>query len=301
MNRYSIFRHHDVVQEFQALEYRNHELSKEHESTLEKLKNLKFANSELVSENEQLKQRNTILEDAFLKYSPLFDLNYLYPGSQIKHWRTIWSKWNFVDEGDAKFRKQRACEYRYTPLFLDKQNGCATFMGIDYEKYHTTLLKCECHDFLKHFRPCKHMYRLAHELDVEMLDDDVFYVDEPKKLIPLNSYKTSILPTLSATEIETLSILSYKPCCIVSVSSVKTLLSKNIVKICEDKYFLLNSYNRDDLVRFLSSDDTFKRSSKKDDLITHLINNYSDTINQIERVKVAVKVSPYEEHLIKYF
>lgn len=35
MNRYSIFRHHDVVQEFQALEYRNHELSKEHESTLE--------------------------------------------------------------------------------------------------------------------------------------------------------------------------------------------------------------------------------------------------------------------------
>lgn len=301
MNRFNIFQHNKLVEAYLSLEIDNSELTKRADSALSKLKDIQTRNTALVSENNDLKNRNKLLEEAFLKYSPLFNLDYLCTDNQLEHFRSIWNKWSDIDDSFPDIRQERACAYRMTPLSIDVQHGCADFMGIDKEKYHTTLQKCECQDFIRHLRPCKHMYRLAHELDVETLNRDVFYVDDPSKLVSLGTFKTAILPLLTPSEIDLLSELRSSYCCIAAPSSFKTLMQKNLIEICSDKYFLLNSYNRDELLALLSPDDKFKRSSKKDELIRHIIKNYPHSIADIEKLRIAVCVSPYAEHLRDYF
>lgn len=51
-------------------------------------------------------------------------------------------------------------------LSVDKDNLCAIFLGSTDEIYETTLTNCTCTDFLRRNLPCKHMYKLAIELDV---------------------------------------------------------------------------------------------------------------------------------------
>lgn len=51
-------------------------------------------------------------------------------------------------------------------LSVDKDSLCAIFLGSTDEIYETTLTNCTCSDFSRRNLPCKHMYKLAIELDV---------------------------------------------------------------------------------------------------------------------------------------
>lgn len=62
-------------------------------------------------------------------------------------------------------RQKSACSKKLTPVSLDENFKCGTFEGSSKD-YLTTLKKCECVDFSKRKLPCKHIYRLAHELGV---------------------------------------------------------------------------------------------------------------------------------------
>lgn len=64
-------------------------------------------------------------------------------------------------------RQQRSTETN--PLFIDKNAGKGLFKGTHGERYRVSLLHCECYDFRRHRRPCKHMYRLAAELGCDKL------------------------------------------------------------------------------------------------------------------------------------
>jgi len=62
-------------------------------------------------------------------------------------------------------RQKSACDKKLTPISIDGNLQTGVFEGSS-KNYLTTLKECECVDFSKRRFPCKHMYRLAHELGV---------------------------------------------------------------------------------------------------------------------------------------
>ncbi len=78
-----------------------------------------------------------------------------------------WSNWTesiLTSEEQAKRRKR---SHLVNLISLDRSKGKAEFMsttsyGTNY--YNTSLDMCTCRDFEERHLPCKHMYRLAHEL-----------------------------------------------------------------------------------------------------------------------------------------
>jgi NAD-dependent DNA ligase len=66
-------------------------------------------------------------------------------------------------------RQTRAREKKCTPIKLDMEHQTAEFLGSGKAPYFTTLESCTCRDFSLRQLPCKHMYRLAHEVGVYSL------------------------------------------------------------------------------------------------------------------------------------
>jgi len=62
----------------------------------------------------------------------------------------------------ANDRLDRAADLTNFNIDVDNQSG--TFFGRGGEVYTTTHTSCTCQDFIKRGEPCKHMYRLIHEL-----------------------------------------------------------------------------------------------------------------------------------------
>lgn len=76
----------------------------------------------------------------------------------------LWTKWKDCHDHPSQVdRQERAREAILTPLSISGQR--AQFQG-EEDQYRTTLLTCSCPDFKKRHKPCKHMYRLAMELDL---------------------------------------------------------------------------------------------------------------------------------------
>lgn len=83
-----------------------------------------------------------------------------------------WDKWNSVIHEDY-LQVQRivaAKDKKITKgiVSIDKVNGTLVVKGSGAEPYITTLSECTCADFGIRQLPCKHMYRLA--LEMNLLD-----------------------------------------------------------------------------------------------------------------------------------
>lgn len=65
-------------------------------------------------------------------------------------------------------RLKAAADKKQTPLKIDKENQTGIFAGSDGSFYDTTLEECSCMDFAMqgYEQPCKHMIRLAMELNI---------------------------------------------------------------------------------------------------------------------------------------
>ena len=87
-----------------------------------------------------------------------------------------------IDENDADFRNrlERAKSSELTPLGLRKDVGFAVFSG-RHGIYNTTLDSCNCFDFSRK-SPCKHILRLALEMDLihEPFSSDISDVKYPQ-------------------------------------------------------------------------------------------------------------------------
>lgn len=67
-----------------------------------------------------------------------------------------------LDETGQYDRYHRAVDCRI--ISIDYNKNSAIFKGTSEPQYKVTLDSCTCMDFQRRHRPCKHMYRLAHEL-----------------------------------------------------------------------------------------------------------------------------------------
>ncbi|WP_455649072.1 SWIM zinc finger family protein [Enterocloster citroniae] len=91
----------------------------------------------------------------------------------------IWGQWSKKHSlSDQLKRQSSASTAKLTPISVDNDLCSATFKGSS-GRYIATLSSCECTDFRRRKLPCKHMYRLAHELGVFQLPEPVIYSETP--------------------------------------------------------------------------------------------------------------------------
>lgn len=137
--------------------------------------------------------------------------------------------------------------------------------------YVTSLFNCDCEDFKRRNLPCKHMYKLAYELDI---------IDENWDLSGLSSELKDLLDSLSPTAIHTLIRLldnyrnTYK--FQVNKRTVSSLVKSGLL-VEDNSYELLldKNYNKEDLLTFLSSSSscTVTAKDKKPQIIRYIIDS----------------------------
>ena len=79
---------------------------------------------------------------------------------------------------ERRIRMGRAITERFNMTDLDRNNLMAIFHGTAKSPYVTTLEFCTCPDYKHRKGPCKHMYRLALENDIDVLPVPFYDSDE---------------------------------------------------------------------------------------------------------------------------
>jgi hypothetical protein len=71
-----------------------------------------------------------------------------------------------VDTHPEQLKRQKsAMDKKCAPLDIDVENKTARFGGSGKNPYDTTMESCTCRDYFVRRLPCKHIYRLRHELN----------------------------------------------------------------------------------------------------------------------------------------
>lgn len=79
---------------------------------------------------------------------------------------TSFAAFALQDDSEKRQRKEKsAASAKVTPLNISVEKGTGAFKG-ENGQYTTTLTGCSCGSFRRDRLPCKHMYRLAHELGI---------------------------------------------------------------------------------------------------------------------------------------
>ena len=90
--------------------------------------------------------------------------------------------WSGVNSSPDQIKRQESARgAACTPLSVDRDDMTGTFSG-SHGTYIAALESCSCVDFLRRNLPCKHMYRLAHELgafDLGVVSSDASKVKAP--------------------------------------------------------------------------------------------------------------------------
>lgn len=156
-----------------------------------------------------------------------------------------WNQWESCHSKSGQSdRQKRASTKKLTPFSLDVNGCCATFKGSGTELYKTSLSDCTCIDFHRRFLPCKHMYRLAYELGVYMLDSTVEKTSAPL----LNKEEAMNLVQSSLTEEEQKAFLRLCYVCgnnnsgqsLVTAEFAEKLIMHNLAIVVTDVKILLS-------------------------------------------------------------
>lgn len=281
-----IFKVSEYQETIRKLESENRSLEFKDKNNFSTIQDLKSQINELQEEIDEL-------QNFIHSRLPFFEITSLPAFNNFETLQELWYKcWGDLNHNDPYklVRQERACKAPLTPLDLDIKKGIAHFRGEERD-YKTTLSTCECMDFQRHALPCKHMYRLAYELDIFMLNETVEAVPEPNKLLHQNEFNLR-LRKLSKNDRELISVISYYPR-IVKRTDARRLLDLELIVISTDKHLLLNHYKRDELFALLPSDALVKKSCRKPDLIELIISTYPNVITEIEKLTIPVELSPY--------
>lgn len=261
------------------------------------------AKDELSHANVRINQLTSELEkrDAFIKcHLPIFEFSRLDFPASFEYLQKLWADtWGFdIHNSEAQLERQsRGAAAKYTPLDLSPIYASGHFRGLETD-YSTTLVKCDCVDFQRRALPCKHMYRLAHEFDIFMLDN-VKHHPDIHHMLHLNELKWRI-QNLTSQSREILSEMEYDSTTVVNRSSAMPLIHSGLAVICEDKTVLLDAYKRDDLYNLLPEDATIRKNAKKMALIEYILANCPNTITELEKLTIGIELAPNISHLQSY-
>ena len=79
---------------------------------------------------------------------------------------SFWADTEIHSKPDQLGRQKSAMDKKLAPIEIDETNKSCRIKGSGKEAYEVHLEKCSCIDYVRRIMPCKHMYRLAHELGV---------------------------------------------------------------------------------------------------------------------------------------
>ena len=262
-------------------------------STIQNLQSKAEEATELQAEVAELQAEVAELQNFIHSRLPFFEVSSLPAFNNWEALQEFWHKcWGELNHDDYHklARQQRASKASLTPLDLDTKKGIAHFRGSERD-YKTTLSTCECMDFQRHALPCKHMYRLAYELDIFMLNKTVESVPEPSKLFHQNDFN-HILNNLSKNDRALIFHISCSPDVVRRTEALR-LLDLKLIVISTDKHLLLDHFKRDELFALLPSDASVKKNCRKAYLIEFIISAYPNIIAEIEKLTIHVQLSPY--------
>ena len=165
------------------------------------------------------------------------------------------SKWpdRLHEETDQQKRIKSAKDAKLTPLFVDSRSFTGHFSGSS-GTYTTTLDDCQCGDFIRRKKPCKHIYRLAMEMGVfpsEGLKQDRAAIVEPKPSpVQREQMLISVIDAIESTdtdaqiEIKTVLYHDYKqePYLCEDIRSVQIFIEKGLLQ-AEKDYLAIIKHN----------------------------------------------------------
>lgn len=191
----------------------------------------------------------------------------------------LWDQWSDCHNSPDQVKriasaKKAAC----TPTFIDQTTFSGTFKGSSGN--HTTHLdKCSCIDFNRRRLPCKHMYRLAMELELFEgdFDSDKTAIVEKKtplaQTVELVESFTDKQQLLLLDVIRHISPFGTKHCLPVS-DDLSVLLDNHLIRSVPELGLILPKYKKPELIELAHSlglDDT--KGLLKADLITYMSDN----------------------------
>ena len=259
----------------------------------------------LEADKEQLQNDKITLESQISElkwiiqeHSPLFDPDVLPSFSSkedlVTFWRHTWRRTNHNNQYQL-LRQDRALQAYLTPLRINPKTGTATFIGSDCT-YSTSLASCQCEDFQRHFRPCKHIYRLAYELEIFMQHREAQTVHDPSKIFSEKTISQK-LSLLSSQSLEILEELLHEEFLIVPSKRVEQLFRSGLVIPNPQKYDFLDSFYKDQLLSVLPPGASVKKSLKKSLLIELIISDFPEVIDELESQTISIILSPYASRL----
>jgi hypothetical protein len=204
---------------------------------------------------------------------------------------------------DQQKRIASARKAECTPLHIDKENCCGQFSG-SHGCYNTTLNECTCIDFIRRRLPCKHMYRLAIELQMINLsaETDSRKIKNPPPADSLNlAESVSNIEALSSeAQIALKTFLLehlYHKKEIVGVmrnDEFSELIDSGILRCVQDPERLLEIFPRNELNKRISAlnIDNFKKNMSLKNLIQWCIVNIPDKISSICSDAYVLQLNP---------
>lgn len=215
-----------------------------------------------------------------------------------------WQKWNMIHNEADQIKRQKSAESsKCTPLYIDEIDGIGKFQGSSGH-YTTTLLSCPCIDFSRRKSPCKHMYRLAMELNLFKGNIKTNINDIPRT-VPKSGIKISdavkIIETLNKDEktlllyiLYTMKYTNHSEYAAIQKNTpeLNKLLETSIIETTTNNEVILNSYRRNELNEKLKNlNIDFKKNMKKEVLIQWIKDNIPDKVSELCKDKIAVMVS----------
>lgn len=193
-------------------------------------------------------------------------------------------------------RQKRATDVALTPLSIS--DGIGKFRGSSCD-YYTSLIACQCTDFSRRKLPCKHIYRLAHELNVFQLPDITKSDSCISSHLRIKDAMAIIDTFPDATKQELFSLIRM---CIVrdvchvvqKTPEIDTLIQNNFFEFGTDYTVLLNGYRKNDLLDLLSENakkDLPKKTTKAD-LIELINTKYHFILEELLGDKLLIHIHP---------
>lgn len=150
-------------------------------------------------------------------------------------------------------------------------------------------------DFQRHARPCKHIYRLAYELNLFYLDD-VLQLPKTYNIIYMPTFK-KIISGIPKNQCEIIyDIFSCDvPIIYQKTITIDKLLQSKLVQVSSDNEFYISSFTKEELLTHMP--DGYKKSVTKSKLVAEIINNYPDVITEFQKFYIALEPSIAVSHL----
>lgn len=218
----------------------------------------------------------------------------------------IWEIWDDIhDDPEQQKRIESASKSACTPVLIDQTSCTGKFKGSS-GNHSTALDSCSCIDFNRRRRPCKHMYRLAMELELLNVSfkSDTSAIVEPHAKRASLSDSVSIIEQLTVSQQKLLDVAlgkmnSKQPtCCLPTSQDLQVLIDSGFLHPAQDVAISLSKYKKDELIALANSLDIIfpVTVKKKNEIIDFLLSNAMEQISNTPLLYTVVEYSPNIKH-----